>query len=76
VGSKAIHDVADCLVVFVEEDVAASEMWQEVEDGHTECLQFLPCNVMLFVLWSQEAACFESAVQYCPQPYPELSHCM
>jgi hypothetical protein len=55
--------VANCLVVFVEEDVAASEMWQEVEDGHTGGLQFLAGNVLLFVLWSPEAACFESAVQ-------------
>jgi hypothetical protein len=50
------------LVVIVEEDVAASEMWQEVEDGQTDGLQFLPSNVLVLVLWSPEAACFESAV--------------
>jgi hypothetical protein len=63
--------VADGLVVFLEEDVAASEMWQEVEDGHTDGLQFLPCNVLFVVLWSPEAARFESAVQYCPQTIPQ-----
>jgi hypothetical protein len=34
----------------VEEDVAANEMWQEVEDGETDGLQFLPSNVLSFVL--------------------------
>jgi hypothetical protein len=58
------------MVVFVEEDVAAIEMWQEVEDGQTDGLQFLPDNVLLFVLWTPEAACFESAVQYCPLIIP------
>jgi hypothetical protein len=46
----------------VEEDVAANEMWQEVEDGHTDGLQFLTSNVLVFVLWFLEAACFQSAV--------------
>jgi hypothetical protein len=50
------------VVVFVEEDVAASEMWQEAEDGQTDGLQFFPCNVLVFVLWSPEVACFEYAV--------------
>jgi hypothetical protein len=54
--------VAHCLVVFVEEDVAASEMWQEDDDGETDGLQFLPGNALFFVLWSPEAARFESAV--------------
>jgi hypothetical protein len=58
------------MVTFVEEDVAGSEMWQEAEDGKTDGLQFLPCNVVVFVLWSPEAACFESAVQYCPPTIP------
>jgi redox-regulated HSP33 family molecular chaperone len=57
--------VADHLVVFVEEDVAASQVWQEAEDGQTDGFQFLPNNVMFFVLYSPEAARFESAVQYC-----------
>jgi hypothetical protein len=30
--------VADCVVVFVEEDVAAIDMWQEAEDGQTDGL--------------------------------------
>jgi hypothetical protein len=38
------------MVVFVEEDVAASYMWQEAEDGQTDGLQFLPSNVLVFVL--------------------------
>jgi hypothetical protein len=29
------------MVVFVEEDVAANEMWQETEDGQADGLQFL-----------------------------------
>jgi hypothetical protein len=61
-GRKAGHNVADCVVVFVEEDVAAIEMWQEAWDGQTNGLEFLPRNVLLFVLWSPDAACFESAV--------------
>jgi hypothetical protein len=62
--------VADCLVVFVEEDVAANYMWQEAEDGQTDGLQLLPDNVLFFVLWSPEAARFESVVQYCPPTIP------
>jgi hypothetical protein len=50
------------MVVFVEEDVAANELWQEIEDGQTDGLQFLPCNVLVFVLWSPEAACLQFAV--------------
>jgi hypothetical protein len=50
------------MVVFVEEDVAASEMWQETEDGQTDGLQFLPDNVMVFVMSSIETACFGCAV--------------
>jgi hypothetical protein len=42
--------VAYCLVVFVEEAVAANEMWQEAEDGQTDGFQFLLGNVLLFVL--------------------------
>jgi hypothetical protein len=38
------------MVVFVEEDVAASEMWQEAEAGQTDGFHFLPGNVLLFVL--------------------------
>jgi hypothetical protein len=53
------------MVVFVEEDVAASEMRQETEDGQTDGLHFLPSDVMVLVLWSPETACFESAVYYC-----------
>jgi hypothetical protein len=30
--------MADYVVVFVEEDVAASEMWQEAKDGQTDGL--------------------------------------
>jgi hypothetical protein len=54
--------VAHGLVVFVKEDVAASEMWQENEDGQTDSLRFFPGNVLVFVLCSPEASCFESAV--------------
>jgi hypothetical protein len=50
------------MVVFVEEDIAASEMWQKAEDGQTDGLHFLPSNVLGLVLWSPEAACFESAI--------------
>jgi hypothetical protein len=34
----------------VEEDVAANEMWQEVEDGQTDGLHFLLGYVLVFVL--------------------------
>jgi hypothetical protein len=54
--------VGDRLVVFVEEDVAACQVWQEAEDGQTDGLQFLSGNVMFFVLYSPESARFESAV--------------
>jgi hypothetical protein len=50
------------MVAFVEEDVAANELWEETENGQTDGLQFLPGNVLVLVLWSPEAACFESAV--------------
>jgi hypothetical protein len=40
------------MVVFVEEDAATSEMWEEAEDGRTDGLHFLLGNVLLFVLWS------------------------
>jgi hypothetical protein len=38
-------------------------MWQEVEDGQTDDLLFLPGNVLFFVLMSPEAARFEFTVQ-------------
>jgi hypothetical protein len=57
------HDIAYRQAVIVEEDVAANEMWQETEDGQTDGLHFHPCNVLVFILWSQEAACLESAVE-------------
>jgi hypothetical protein len=60
-GSQLGHDVAHGTVVFVEEDVAASEMWQETADGETDGLQFLRGNVLVFVLCSPQAAFFESA---------------
>jgi hypothetical protein len=50
------------LVVFVEEDVAASEMWQEDEDGQADGLHFLLSNVVALILCSPKAACFEFAV--------------
>jgi hypothetical protein len=50
------------MVVFVEEDVAASEMWQETEDGQVDGLKFLLGNVLMVVLWSLEAPCVESSV--------------
>jgi hypothetical protein len=50
------------LVVFVREDVAAIDMWQKTEDVRTDGLEFLPGNVLVFVLYSPNAACFESAV--------------
>jgi hypothetical protein len=46
----------------VEEDITASEMWQEIEGGHADGFQFLFGNVMVFVLCSCEAACFKYAV--------------
>jgi hypothetical protein len=61
-GSHAREDVADHMVVFVEEDVAAIEIWQETEVGQADGLPFLQGNVMMFVLWSPNALCFESAV--------------
>jgi hypothetical protein len=51
------------LVVFVEEDVAANEMWQKTEDGQADGLKFLLGSVMVLVLYSLEAACFEFAVE-------------
>jgi hypothetical protein len=53
--------MADRLIVFVEEDVAASQVWQEAEDGQTDGLRFLPGIVLFFVLCSPEAARFKSA---------------
>jgi hypothetical protein len=49
------------MVVFVEEDVAASEMWQKTEDGKAEGLRFLLGNVIMLVIYFPKAACFESA---------------
>jgi hypothetical protein len=40
------------MVAFVEEDVAAIGMWLETEDGHTDDLQLLPSNEVLFVMCS------------------------
>jgi hypothetical protein len=50
------------MFVLVKEDVAASEMWQETEDGQMDGFRFLQGNVLGFVLWLLETACFESAV--------------
>jgi hypothetical protein len=50
------------MVVSVEEDVTAREMWQETDDGQTDGFQFLLGNVLVFVMCSPKAACFESAV--------------
>jgi hypothetical protein len=58
------------MVVFVEEDVAANDMWQEAEDGQTDSLPFLLGNVSVFALRSLEAACLESDVRYCPLTIP------
>jgi hypothetical protein len=46
------------------EDIAANEMWQETDDGYTDGLQCLLGNVLVFVMCSREAACFEPAVYY------------
>jgi uncharacterized protein (DUF2126 family) len=40
-GSQAGQVAAHRLVVLMEEDVAANEMWQETGDGQTDGLQFL-----------------------------------
>jgi hypothetical protein len=50
------------MVVFVEEDVAAREIWRATKDGQTDGFEFLPNNVLVSVLWFLEAPCFESAV--------------
>jgi hypothetical protein len=51
------------MAVFVEENVAANEMWQKTEDGHADGLKFRPRDVMVLVMYSPEAACYESAVE-------------
>jgi hypothetical protein len=51
------------MVVFVDEVVAAREMWQKTEDGHADGLQFLLRNMTALVLQIPEAACFEFAVE-------------
>jgi hypothetical protein len=56
----------------VEEDVVAIEMWQETEDGPTDGLQFLPCYVLVFVMCSPKAACFEFAVKYRSSTIPRV----
>jgi hypothetical protein len=62
-GSQAGHDVGDRMFVLVtKEDVAASEMWQETEDGQMDGFRFLQGNVLGFVLWFPETACFVSTV--------------
>jgi hypothetical protein len=43
------------LVVLVEEEVADIEVWEEFEDGKTDGLHLLPCNVMGFVFLSPQA---------------------
>jgi hypothetical protein len=40
------------MVVVVEEDVAANEMWQKIEDGQTDGLQFLLGDVLVLVMYS------------------------
>jgi hypothetical protein len=43
------------LVVFVEEDVAASKIWQETEDGEAGGFQFFPSDVLVLVLKSPKS---------------------
>jgi hypothetical protein len=64
------------MVVFVEEDVAASEMWQETEDGQTDGLQFLPDMCWFSSCVPKEPRASSLPFSTAPQPYPELSQCM
>jgi hypothetical protein len=58
--------MTDCLVVFVQEDVVAGQLWQEALDGVTDGLHLFACYVLLFVLSALRSSCLEGIVHNPP----------